>query len=418
MASTRSEAKMDSMEKTLMGMQDNMMQVQGRLDKIDRAVEGLLGLREMMEQIIKAQGGAADASNEGGEQHGIGSDMLGKDESVRQEGRRKEGVEEVKLALKKIELPGFEGEDPLGWLGRMEQYFEVHETPVECKLKLAYICMQGTTVHWFRWMKVRIPNMGWNRFAEELIKRYSGYDANPFELMASLSQGQQSIDAYIERFEMLVAQLGDVQEDQCLGYFLSGLREEIRRRMIVHDPRTVDRAMMFARGLEKELYGTAVDRGRNKVGSGLGYTQKSVTNMGWANPYPVHDRDRNKNLSGPNVNMGTAGLGEQRMRNPISQQSYGSGPRGISGGSSGGDRGGVAARIPPYQKNRDGRVVSHQEFLHRREKGLCFKCGEPYHPMHRCTNKSLRVTILAEEEGDEGEWEQAESVGHKDEVIR
>lgn len=69
---------------------------------------------------------------------------------------------------------------------------------------------------------------------------------------------------------MLVSQIGDVQEDQCLGYFMSGLREEIRRRMIIHAPRTVDRAMMLARGLEKELYRTAVDRGRYRTMSGLG----------------------------------------------------------------------------------------------------------------------------------------------------
>lgn len=60
-------------------------------------------------------------------------------------------------------------------------------------------------------------------------------------------------------FEIVVAQIGDVQEDQSLGYFMSGLREEIRRRMIVHAPRTMDQAMMLARGLERELYGTAVD---------------------------------------------------------------------------------------------------------------------------------------------------------------
>ncbi|XP_073017749.1 uncharacterized protein [Primulina eburnea] len=153
--------------------------------------------------------------------------------------------------------------------------------------------------------------MGWDRFAEELIKHYGGYDANPFELMASLTQGQQSIDAYIERFEMLVVQLGEVQEDQCLGYFMSGLREEIRRRMIVHAPRSVDRAMMLARGLEEELYGAAVDKGKNKVGSSLVYAQKS-----------------------------------------------------------------------------------------------------------RCANKSLRVTILAEEEGEDAEWEQVELEERNDEVTR
>ncbi|XP_073035559.1 uncharacterized protein [Primulina eburnea] len=414
MASTRSEAKIESMEKALLGVQDNMSQVQGRLDNIDRAVEGLLSLKVMMEQILKTRGGATVVSNEGGGQPGDESEAHGKEESAaRQVGVREEATEEVRMALKKIELPVFEGEDPMGWLGRMEQYFEVHETPRDCRLKLAYICMHGTTVHWFRWVKVRIPNIGWDRFAEEWIKRFSGFDANPFELMASLNQEQQSVDAYIERFEMLIAQLGEVQEDQSLGYFMSGLREEIRRRMIVHAPRTVDHAMMLARGLERELYGMAVDRGRNKFGLGLGSTVKPVANMGWTNQAPMHERDRNKHYPSTHSNMRTSNPGEQKTRSPPTPQSYGGGSRGYPG--SGG--GGMMMRAPD-QKNRDGRVVSHQEFLHRREKGLCFRCGEPYHPMHRCANKTLRVTILAEDEGEDGEWEQVELEEKNEEARR
>lgn len=75
--------------------------------------------------------------------------------------------------------------------------------------------------------------------------------------------------------------------------------------------------------------------------------------------------------------------------------------------SAGRDWNGGATRLP-YQKNRVGKILSHQEFLHIREKGLCFKCREPYHPMHHCANKSMRVTIQADEEGEEGEWERVE----------
>lgn len=117
--------------------------------------------------------------------------------------------------MKKVELPAFEVDDPMGWLGKMERYFDVHDTPEECKLKLTYICMHSSTVHWCRWMKARVPNMKSDRFpAEVLIKRYGGFDENPFEMMASLQQGLLLMNAYIDNFNMLVAQVGDVQEDQ------------------------------------------------------------------------------------------------------------------------------------------------------------------------------------------------------------
>lgn len=48
---------------------------------------------------------------------------------------------------------------------------------------------------------------------------------------------------------------------------------------------------------------------------------------------------------------------------------------------------------------RENRSYFYQEFLKRKEKGLCFRCGQNYSPMHKCPSKSLRVTILAEDEG-------------------
>ncbi|XP_073121973.1 uncharacterized protein [Henckelia pumila] len=298
----------------------------------------------------------------------------------------------------------------MGWLGKVEQYFDVHETPIECRLKLAYVCMQGSTVHWFRWMKARIPNMNWDRFAEEVIKRYGGYDANPFELMASLKQGHQPIETYIEHFEVLVAQLGDVQEEQCLGYFLSGLRDEIRRHMIIHNPRTVDRAMMLARGLEVELFGKVLDRGKSRNGLSMGSEQRRPMNMGWANPAHITDKDRSFNHPQPQIIAKAASPGEGYQRRPLVPTAYSGGSRSNLGGNNGG------ISKTPIQRNREGRIVSHEEYLHRREKGLCFKCGEPYHPMHRCVNKILKVTILAEEDGETGELEHGaadEEIGHQ-----
>lgn len=136
MASIRSEVKLESMEKAAMGLHKNLSQVQGRLDKIDKAVEGLWSLKEMMEQLIKGQGGSSVINDTSGGHPEVGGEKPQNYEYSEATGRRREVVDdEVRIALKKIELPGFEGEDPLGWLGKMEQYFEVHETPQECRLK-------------------------------------------------------------------------------------------------------------------------------------------------------------------------------------------------------------------------------------------------------------------------------------------
>jgi hypothetical protein len=48
--------------------------------------------------------------------------------------------------------------------------------------------------------------------------------------------------------------------------------------------------------------------------------------------------------------------------------------------------------------------LSYNELMERKQKGLCFKCGGPFHPMHQCPDKQLRVLIVEEEEdgGSEG----------------
>lgn len=53
-----------------------------------------------------------------------------------------------------------------------------------------------------------------------------------------------------------------------------------------------------------------------------------------------------------------------------------------------------------FQRFHDGKIYSHQEYLSCQEKGLCFRCEEPYNPFHRCSNNSMCVTNLAED--DEG----------------
>ena len=42
---------------------------------------------------------------------------------------------------------------------------------------------------------------------------------------------------------------------------------------------------------------------------------------------------------------------------------------------------------------RGVRNLSYQELMERRAKGLCFKCGQNYSPMHRYLEKELRLLV-------------------------
>ncbi|KZV19807.1 peroxidase 64 [Dorcoceras hygrometricum] len=83
-----------------------------------------------------------------------------------------------------------------------------------------------------------------------------------------------------------------------------------------------------------------------------------------------------------------------------------------SGGEQKSEGGSVAGghQTARAEAKRETRIISPQEFQRRKEKGLCFRCGEAYSPMHKCAFKLLQVAILEEEQLEEGETDEYEGV--------
>ena len=51
------------------------------------------------------------------------------------------------MAMKKMELQSFNGEDLVGLITRAKMYFEVQNTSEEVKMRLAKLSMEGVTIH-------------------------------------------------------------------------------------------------------------------------------------------------------------------------------------------------------------------------------------------------------------------------------
>lgn len=58
------------------------------------------------------------------------------------------------------------------------------------------------------------------------------------------------------------------------------------------------------------------------------------------------------------------------------------------------------SRLATSTPIRRVRQYTQKEFQDLRSKGLCFRCHQPYNPLHQCPNKSLRTLILGDEEID------------------
>lgn len=160
---------------------------------------------------------------------------------------------ESRLAGKKVKLPLFEGDDPVAWITRAEIYFDVQNTSDDMRVKLARLSMEGATIHWFNLLKETENELSWEKLKRALIARYRGRRLeNPFEELSTLRQ-KGSVEEFVEAFELLSSQVGRLPEEQYLGYFMSGLKPKIRRRVRTLNPQNRMQMMMIAKDVEDEL---------------------------------------------------------------------------------------------------------------------------------------------------------------------
>lgn len=78
---------------------------------------------------------------------------------------------------------------------------------------MALIGMEGSSLHWIRWLRKYSPDMNWESLASELIKRYAG---NDFRRLCSVRH-TTSIHNYIDEFTEILTRLPGLTNDHYPG---------------------------------------------------------------------------------------------------------------------------------------------------------------------------------------------------------
>jgi len=245
----------------------------------------------------------------------------------------------------------------------------VQNTPDGMRVKLSRLSMEGSTIHWFNLLMETEDDLSWEKLKRALIARYGGRRLeNPFEELSTLRQ-TGSVEEFVEAFELLSSQVGRLPEEQYLGYFMSGLKQSIRRRVRTLNPQNRMQVMRMAKNVEDELKeeDDNGDRyyGKNRMGrnesSGLLSRSRNGSN-------PAHKDFTRSNSGWINPGQKTGLIGS----NSNSHASLSStAKKGENSGSN--------------EKWKGMRSIHNKEMAERREKGLCFRCGGKYHPtLHKC----------------------------------
>ena len=169
-------------------------------------------------------------------------------------------ISEFRQSAKRVELPMFDGEDPAGWISRAEVYFRVQDTTPAVKVDLAQLCMEGPTIHFFNSLLNEEEELTWERLKGALVERYGGHgEGDVYEQLTALRQ-VGTVDEYITEFEYLTAQIPPLPDKQFSGYFLHGLKADIKgkvRSLLAVGNLSRGKLLQVTRVVEREVRGDA-----------------------------------------------------------------------------------------------------------------------------------------------------------------
>jgi len=240
----------------------------------------------------------------------------------------------------KLDVPRFDSSNPNGWLFKINQFFDYHDTPPSDRLTITSFYMEGRALAWFQWMQSNGQLTSWSIFTQALQRCFaqSPYD-DPTGTLFKLTQ-QGSVSAYLVEFEDLANCVEGLPQAFLLTCFVAGLSPEIHREVQIHQPLTLAQAVDLARIQEEKV----LDQ-RHASRPGPTLSSPSFTHAPSNPPPPTPPL-----LAAP-------------------------------------------TRFPPPAV----KWLSLEEIASRRERGLCFTCDKKYHRGHRCAS---RVFLFVTEEDD------------------
>ena len=72
----------------------------------------------------------------------------------------------VNLKPMQIDVPQFENGDPQGWILKIQQYFDFHNTIKEQRLQIAPLYFDGKALAWYQWLQKKYKDCFLEQFLE------------------------------------------------------------------------------------------------------------------------------------------------------------------------------------------------------------------------------------------------------------
>lgn len=244
----------------------------------------------------------------------------------------------------KLDIPRFNGTDPLGWIFKINQFFDFHQTVEDQRLRIASFYMEGDALSWYQWMYSIGQLLSWATFLHALELRFapSKYE-DPQGALFKLCQ-TSTVRAYQAEFESLANRIMGLPPQFYLSCFVSGMKPEIRREVQSFQPLSLHHAISLAK-LQEEKF---LDR----------FT---------LSPKKLEPQNFNRPITKPTITT------TPTPTKPLQKPS------------------------PPIKR------LSPAELQARRDKNLCYNCDETFHPGHRCRCQFMILVAEPDDKNDNSE---------------
>ena len=147
-------------------------------------------------------------------------------------------------------MPIFEGEDPMGWLTKIERYFRLQAVREEDKLEVVMVAMDGEALGWLQWWESWNLNHSWEGFKIAISQRFQASNlGNPFQALLVLEQ-EETVQEFKGQFKKHIGMVKGLEEPFLVEVFLKGLKEEISTEVRLHEPKNLMESMVKARRVE------------------------------------------------------------------------------------------------------------------------------------------------------------------------
>ena len=153
----------------------------------------------------------------------------------------------------KLNIPKFDGHDPLGWIFKITQLFQYQNTPEEERVTIASLYLDGAALSWYQWMFSNGLITSWDGFLQALESRFAPtFYEDPKGALFKLTQ-RGTVNEYLTEFERLANRVVGLPPPFLLSCFVSGLNPDLRREVMAFQPISLLQAQALAKLQEEKL---------------------------------------------------------------------------------------------------------------------------------------------------------------------